>query len=66
MYVELHLDFLGVFVPKVGVLFTQEPNTLLDDHHKTKLPGGVISWNLIKLAYQVFVAKIWKRELGKF
>ena len=53
MYVELDLDFWEVIVPKVGVLITQEPNELLDDCHKTKLPGS-ISWNLIKLAYQVF------------
>ena len=26
MYVELDLDFLGIVVPKVGVLITQEPN----------------------------------------
>ena len=41
MYVELDLDFLGIVVPKVGVLITQEPNELLDTHHKTKLPGMV-------------------------
>ena len=39
MYVELDLDFLGIVVPKVGVLITQDPNELLDKHHKTKLPG---------------------------
>ena len=54
MYVELDLDFLGIVVPKVGVLITQEPNELLESCHKTKLPG-VVGWNLIKLAYQVFV-----------
>ena len=54
MYVELDLDFLGIVVPKVGVLITQEPNELLDTCHKTKLPG-VVDWNLIKLAYKVFV-----------
>ena len=47
MYVELDLDFLGIIVQKVGVLITQEPNELLDDHHKTKLPG-TIGWNLTK------------------
>ena len=26
MYVELDLDFLGIVVPKVGVLITEEPN----------------------------------------
>ena len=54
MYVELDLDFLGIVVPKVGVLITQEPNELLESCHKTKLPG-VVGWNLIKLAYEVFV-----------
>ena len=56
MYVELDLDFWGIDVPKVGVLITQEPIELLDTCHKTKLPG-VIGWNLIKLAYVVFVQK---------
>ena len=54
MYVELDLDFLGIVVPKVGVLITEEPNELLETCHKTKLPG-VVGWNLIKLAYEVFV-----------
>ena len=54
MYVELDLDFLGIVVPKVGVLITQEPNELLETCHKTKLPG-VVGWNLIKLAYEVFL-----------
>ena len=54
MYVELDLNFLGIVVPKVGVLVTQEPNELLESCHKTKLPG-MVGWNLIKLAYQVFV-----------
>ena len=56
MYVELDLDFWGIVVPTVGVLITQEPNELLDTCHKTKLPGVVV-WNLIKLAYEVFVQK---------
>ena len=50
MYVELDLDFLGFVVPKGGVLITQEASELLDKCHKTKLPG-IISWNLINLAY---------------
>ena len=54
MYVELDLDFLGIVVPKVGVLITHEPNELLETCHKTKLPG-MVGWNLIKLAYEVFV-----------
>ena len=58
MYVELDLDFFRVIVPKVG----QEPNKLLDDHYKTKL-SGVISWNLLKLAYQLFVENLGKESL---
>ena len=54
MYVELDLDFLGIVVPKLGVLITQEPNELLETCHKTILPG-MVGWNLIKLAYEVFV-----------
>ena len=54
MYVELDLDFLGIVVPKVGVLITQEPNELLETCHKTKLPG-MVGWNYIKFAYEVFV-----------
>ena len=54
MYVELDLDFLGIVMPKVGVLITKEPNKFLETCHKTKLPG-VVGWNLIKLAYEVFV-----------
>ena len=65
MYVELDLDFLGIVVTKAGVLITQEPNELLHECHKTKLPG-VISWNLIKLAHQVFVQKCDLVSLEKF
>ena len=54
IYVELDLDFLGIVVTKVGVLITQEPNELLETCCKTKLPG-IVGWNLIKLAYEVFV-----------
>ena len=56
MYVELDLDFLGIVVPNVGVLITQEPNELFETCHKTKLPG-MVGWNLINLAYEVFVKK---------
>ena len=56
MFVELDLDFLGIMVPKVGILITQEPYELLDECHKAKLPG-IIGWNVIKLAYQVFIQK---------
>ena len=65
MYVELDLDFLGGIVPKVGVPIIQVPNKLLDDCHKTELPD-IISWNFIKLAYQVFAEKFGKESLENF
>ena len=65
MYVELDFDFLGIVVPKVGVLITQEPNKRLDEHHKTKFPG-IINWNLIKYAYQVFIEKFGLLRLENF
>ena len=52
-------------MPKGGVLITKEPNKLLDDCHKTKLPG-VIGWHLIKLAYQVFINKFRQENLENF
>ena len=61
MYVELDLDFLGIMVPKVWVLITQELNQLLDESHKAKLPG-IVNGNLIKLAHDVF-EKIQKMNL---
>ena len=65
IYVELDLDILGIILPKVGVLITYDPNELLDAHHKTKLPG-VIGWNLIKLAYGMFIQKYGVLSLEKF
>ena len=62
MYVKLDVDFLGIMVPKVGVLITQEPSEVLNECHKTKL-AGVISWNMIKLAYQVFIQKYGIKSL---
>ena len=32
MYLKLDLDILGIMVLKVGILVTQEPKELLDDH----------------------------------
>ena len=46
--------FLGVLCLRLGFLLSKSPMNLLDDCHKTKL-SGIISWNLIKLAYQVFM-----------
>ena len=49
----------------VGALITQEPNELLDEHHKTKLPV-VFSWNLIKLAHQVFTQNFGQKSYENF
>ena len=47
---------MGLKVPKVGVLITEEPNQVLDKKHQTRLPG-IIGWNLIWLSYDVFIKK---------
>ena len=65
MYMELDLDFWGIVVPKVRVLISQEPNELLETRHKTKLPG-MVDWNLIKLAYEVFVKNYGRLCLENF
>ena len=65
MYVELDLAFLGIIVPKVEVPITQEVNELLDECCTTKL-HGIIGWNLIKLAFQVFVNKFGLKNLEYF
>ena len=55
-YVELEIEFLGLHVPKVGFLITQNPNNVLDPDHRTRLPR-IVGWNLVKLAYQEFLKK---------
>ena len=57
-YVELDLKFLGLHVPRVGFLITQNPNKVLDPDHRTRLPG-IVGWNLVKLAYQEFLKKYY-------
>ena len=52
-YVELDVEFLGLQVPRVGFLITQNPNQVLDPAHKTRLPR-IDRWNLVKLPYQEF------------
>ena len=56
MYTKLDLTFLGLKVPKVGVLIAEEPNQVLDKKHQTRLPG-IIGWNLIWLSYDEFIQK---------
>ena len=55
-YVELDVEFLGLHVPRVGFLITQNPNKVLDPDHRTRLPR-IVGWNLVKLAYQEFLKK---------
>ena len=55
-YVELDVEFLGLQVPKVRFLITQNPNKVSDPDHKTRLPR-IVGWNLVKLAYQELLKK---------
>ena len=54
MYIKLDLTFLGLKVPNVGMLITEELNQVLDKEHQTKLPG-IVGWNLIWLSYSTFI-----------
>ena len=55
-YVKLGVELLGLHVPRVWFLITQNPNKVLDPYHKTRLPR-MVGWNLVKLAYQEFLKK---------
>ena len=50
-YVELDVEFLGLHLPRVRFLITQNPNKVLDPDNRTRWPG-IVGWNLVKLAYQ--------------
>ena len=43
-----------MMVPNVGFLILEQPNRVPERKHHTNL-SGIIGWNLIQLAYQVFV-----------
>ena len=45
---------LGLQVPRVRFLITQNPNKVLDTDHKTRFPR-IVGWNLVKLVYQEFL-----------
>ena len=64
-YLELDNNFLGLKVPNVGFLILEEPNTVLDKKHWTKLPG-IVGWNLICLMYEVFVEKYGEGKFNSF
>ena len=53
MYIEMDVNFLGLKMLHVGFLITKDPNCILDDKHQTKL-SRIISWNLIRLAFNAF------------
>ena len=54
MYIKLDLTFLGLKVPNVSMLITEELSQVLDKEHQHKLPGTV-GWNLIWLSYNTFI-----------
>ena len=65
-YTEEDMEFLVLMVPRVRFLITQNPNYVLDQEHKTKLPV-IMGWNLVKLAYQKFMEKKHNVSMsGKF
>ena len=53
-YVELDLNFMGLILPRVGILVTRDPNQFLDPKHQTRLPG-VVGRNLVCLAFKEFI-----------
>ena len=66
MNVELDLDFLGIFVAKqLGFLLPKSPMNFWIHAIKPNMPC-VIGWNLIKLAYEVFVQKYGELSLENF
>ena len=44
-YVELDIEFLGLKVPTIGFLITQNTNEVLDPECKTRLPS-IVGWKL--------------------
>ena len=65
MYTDIDLTFLGLKVPKVGILIAEEPNQVLDKKHQTRLPG-IVGWNLIWQSYNVFVQKYGTTGFNSF
>ena len=53
-YMELDLNFMGLILPRIGILLTRDPNQLLAPKHWTRLPG-VVGWNLVCLAFKEFI-----------
>ena len=64
-YIKLDVNFMGLKVPNVRFLIIAEPNKVLEKKHHTKLPG-IISWNLIWLAFKVFTNKYGEEGFNSF
>ena len=64
-YIELDVNFIGLKVLNVGFLIIDELNKVLDKKHHTKLPG-IIGWNMIQLAYKVFINKYGEESFNSF
>ena len=63
--IKLDVNFMGMKVWNVGFLIINEPNKVLEKKHHTKLPG-IISWNLIWLAFEVFKNKYGEESFNSF
>ena len=51
MHTKLDVNFLALKVLNLGFCILEEPNSVLDRKHHTKL-SGTIGWNLIWLAWK--------------
>ena len=56
MYTKLDLTFVGLKVPNVDMLITEELNQVLDKKHQTQVPE-IVEWNFISLPYNMFIQK---------
>ena len=64
-YIELDINFMGLKVPNVGFLIIDEPNKVLEKKHHIK-PPRIISWNLIRLMFKVFMNKYGEESFNSF
>ena len=65
MFIELDVNFLGLKVPYVEFLITKDPNCILNNMFQAKM-SGVVSSNLIRLAFTKLVAKYGISESDSF
>ena len=64
-HIELDVNFMGLKVPNMGFLIIDEPNKVLEKKYNTKLPG-IISCNMIQLAFKVFENKYGEESFNSF